>query len=89
MTPVDPSFFQRLDAFLRLEVGPWLDEIRRGVQSGDLPADSAIVGTWPLPEFEDVASVDATVDGDRTTVTISLQRTGQVIATTTTARGPR
>jgi hypothetical protein len=82
-TPVDPSFLHRLEALLHDEVGPWLDQISREVKSGDLPADCAIVGTWAAPDpFGDVANVDATVDGARTTVTVSL-RSGQVIATTT------
>jgi hypothetical protein len=88
MTGIDCSYFERLQAFLRDEVGAWLDQIGRAVKSGDLPADSAIAGRWPLPGFGDVANVDATVDGDRTTVTISLRRTGRILAIATTGRQP-
>lgn len=76
MNAIDPSYFERLLAFLQREVVPWLIE----VQENPIPG-STIAGEWPLPEFEDAANVTASLDDNRMRITVSLKRTGQILTT--------
>jgi hypothetical protein len=68
------DYLPRFDRFLYGALEPWVRQIEQQIEDG-----TSIAGTWPLPGCSSVAGVIASVEIERTMVSLRLRRNGEVL----------